>query len=409
MVDMKRRTYYSQVWDELSSDKSMIFVSGPRQAGKTTLAKQIARNCANTVYFNWDIASHRVRFFDNPDFFKEVERKDSSRPFIVFDEIHKHKDWKNYLKGVADDCRDQYRFLVSGSGRLDTFQKGGDSLAGRYSQFHLWPFTYAELEGQGTTIDDFLKNPIAVWNRFSTGSEDTWKNLERFSGFPEPFLAGRRIGYQRWTNIYSKQLIREDIRNFSALQSVADVETLYMLLPGKVGNPLSIPSLANDLKVSYNSIRNWLRLFETFYLSFALSPWTDKISRSIRKERKLYIWDTPRIEDAAARFENMVALELYRAVTLWNDIGYGEFALHYIKNKERQEVDFLIANRRKPFLLIEAKINSDKPSPTLLKFQSKLHIPTVQLTATGDRYRLIPNGNETTLVVSAPRWFAHVP
>ena len=406
---MKPRPYYRNVWNELSAEKSMIFITGPRQAGKTTLAKRISQSCSNTLYFNWDIASHRVRFIGNPDFFQEVERKDSTRPLIVFDEIHKYKDWKNYLKGVSDDCGDRYRFLVSGSGRLDAFQKGGDSLAGRYLPFRLWPFTYAELEGQGVSIDDFLRDPIAMRDHVPKSSEETWKGLEQHSGFPEPFLKGRGVSYQRWTNTYSKQLIHEDIRNYTALKSIADVETLYMLLPGKVGSPLSIPSLANDLKVSYNSVQSWLRTFETFYLSFTLVPWSAKISRSIQKERKLYIWDTPRIEEPAARFENMVALELYRAVTLWNDMGYGDFSLHYIRNREQQEVDFLIVNRRKPILLIEAKINSSKPSSALLKCQSKLQIPAVQLILSGDRFQLVPNGNETVLVASAPRWLGYLP
>ncbi|MBT4289709.1 MAG: ATP-binding protein [Deltaproteobacteria bacterium] len=406
---MKKRPYYVKIWNELSADKSMIFLSGPRQAGKTTLAEMIALDYTNTLYFNWDISAHRVRFINDSDFFKQLERKDSSLPLIIFDEIHKYKEWKNYLKGVSDDCRNQYQFLISGSGRLDTFQKGSDSMAGRYYQFHLCPFTFAELEGNKISFDDFIDNPLALSNQSSSNSENTWKNLEQCSGFPEPFLKGKKATYRRWSNTYSKQLIHEDIRDFTALKSIVDIETLYMILPGKIGNPLSISSLAGDLKVSYNSVHSWLTTFETFYLTFTITPWINKISRAIQKERKLYIWDTPRIENPGARFENMIALELHRAVTLWNDIGYGNFKLHYIKNKERQEVDFLIVNHQKPFLLIEAKYSNTKPSPALIKFQSMLNIPAVQLTSSGEHYQLIPNGAHTILISSAYRWLANLP
>ena len=82
------------------------------------------------------------------------------------------------------------------------------------------------------------------------------------------------------------------------------------------------------------------------------------------------MWDSPRIKDPAARLENMVALELYRALTVWSDMGWGRFTLHFIKNKEKQEVDFLIADENEPLLLIETKLSDSQPSAALLKFQS---------------------------------------
>ena len=151
------------------------------------------------------------------------------------------------------------------------------------------------------------------------------------------------------------------------------------MLPSKVGSPLSVPSLARDLKVSYNSVRSWLSIFERFFLVFSISPWTRRIARAIQKERKVYLWDAPRIKEPAARFENMVAMELWRAVTSWNDLGWGRFSLHFIKNKEQQEVDFLIAKDDEPLLLIEAKLSERSPMAALRKFQDRLNIPAVQL------------------------------
>ena len=382
---------------------------GPRQAGKTTLTQIISRSFANNLYFNWDIPNHRTKLFADSNFFEDVTRKDVSKPLIVLDEIHKFKDWKNYLKGAYDQFHDRYQFLISGSGRLDVYQKGGDSLAGRYYLFHLWPFTIAELGRRNLSIKEFLGNPLEIQIDKSEELREKWNSLSGLSGFPEPFLVNKSASYRRWSNTYSNQLIREDIRDLTAVKSIGDMETLYYLLPSKVGSPLSIPSLASDLRVTYNSIRNWLSVFEMFFLVFSVYPWTRKISRAIQKERKVYLWDTPRVEDEASRFENMVAAELWRGVTQWNDLGFGKFSLHFIRNKEKQEVDFLIANGGRPFLLVEAKISETKPSPALKKFQTALNIPAVQLLLEHEGYKLISNNGQNILIAPAYQWLSQLP
>lgn len=406
---MFTRTAYLSAWRELASEKSMVFVSGPRQAGKTTLAKQIAGSFTNSLYFNWDVHSDRSLFFENPDFFENVGRRDETTPLIILDEIHKYKDWKNYLKGAYDRYHDKYKFLVTGSGRLDIYQKGGDSLAGRYSMLHLFPFTISELGERNTNMTEFLRDPLRL--RAGDGRElkKVWDNLSELSGFPQPYLSGKKQTYRRWSATYSNQLIREDIRDVVEIRSVADVETLYFLLPSKVGSPISIPSLAGDIGVSYNSVRSWLSVFERFFLVFSIPTWTEKISRAILKDRKYYLWDYPRIEDPAARFENMVAAELFKAVNLWTDMGHGNFTLHFIRNKEKQEVDFLIANNREPVMLIEAKLNDTDPSAPFRNFQSLLNVPAIQLTRGGESHRLISNRDNKMLIAPAHLWLAQLP
>lgn len=403
------RQFYIKVWQELSSEKSMVFIAGPRQAGKTTLSKLISRSYTNNYYFNWDIAEHRTLFFSNPSFFEGIRRKDATAPMIIFDEIHKYKDWKNYLKGIYDQFHESYKFLVSGSGRLDIYQKGGDSLAGRYYMFHLFPFTIAELGSKNISIEAFLSDPLYISMGQAKKHKGIWDLLSNLSGFPEPYLSGKAATYRRWSNTYSHQLIREDIRDLVDIKAITDVETLYFLLPSKTGSPLSVQSLANDLKVSYNTVRNWLEVFERFFLVFSIPTWTDKITRAIQKERKVYLWDAARIKDPSARFENMVALELYRAVTLWNDMGYGMFSLHFVKNKEKQEVDFLLANNREPILLIEAKMADERPSKSLQLFQRALNVPAVQLTSEGDSYRLVSNDRNKILIAPAYQWLSQLP
>lgn len=406
---MRERPLYQAIWRELSAEKAMVFLAGPRQSGKTTLARSIAGGFPNQFYFNWDILAHKKLLLENPAFFEQVNRKDASPPLVILDEIHKYRRWKNYLKGAYDQFHEQYKFLVLGSGRLNLFQRGGDSLAGRYFLFTLWPFTLGELATSKIPLSEFLKNPLQLQPGPAASREEIWAQLSVLTGFPEPFLSGKQAFYRRWSKAYHAQLVREDIRNATEIKRIDDTEILFDLLPSKVGSPLSMDSLARDLQVSFNSIRNWLEVFESFFLTFRLSPWTRKIARAITKEKKLYLFDYGNIPSPAARFENMVALELFRAVSNWSELGRDDFSLHYLRSKDKEEVDFLIARNQAPFLLLEAKLSEEHISPALAKYQSRLEVPAVQLVNKAGVFKIISNQRQKLLVVSAPHWLAGLP
>ena len=408
MVTMKERILYQKIWQKLSSYKSMVFLSGPRQSGKTTLAKIIARDFSNQVYFNWDDIPSKRELIQNPYFFEQVDRMDESIPLIIFDEIHKYSNWKNYLKGVYDRFAKEYKILVTGSGRLDLYQKGGDSLAGRYMKFHLLPFTYSELTHYQNSVPSFIKHPFHFQEDNKT-DYGLWDDLFELSGFPEPFLKGKKDFYRLWSNNYQHQLIREDIRDLTQIKKFDSLEILYSLLPLKVGNPLSLSSLNTDVQVSVDSVKTWLEVFEIHYLIFRISPWTHKIPRAIKKEKKVYLFDYAQINDRGIRFENMVGLELYRAILNWNDLGLGNFSLHYIRNKEKEEVDFLICKDHHPKLLIECKLSDENVSSSLLKFQNKLDVPAIQLVNKRHIGRIVTNQKNKILVISAPRWLSYLP
>jgi predicted AAA+ superfamily ATPase len=215
--------------------------------------------------------------------------------------------------------------------------------------------------------------------------------------------------YRRWSTTYHSQLIREDIRDLTAVRSIGDVETLFTLLPERVGSLLSVTSLAEDLRVSYNTVKGWLEVFERFYLTFSITPWTQRVIRATQKARKTYLLDYAAIENGAARFENMVALELFRAVSTWNDLGHGPYSLHFVRNKEKEEVDFLLTERRRPFLLVETKKEEREVAPTLKKFQRQLGVPAVQLIDGGEGFRRLRNDGQTLLVAPAPMWLPRLP
>lgn len=390
----------------------MIMIAGPRQAGKTTFARDIvAKDFSDVVYFNWDLPASKKQLLTDPVFFsKQPQTVLDSKPLVIFDEIHKYRHWKNYLKGVYDQFSSDYKFLVTGSGRLEFSRKAGDSLAGRFLKFRIFPFTMAEFSNRRMPLRDFLKNPLGAADRVSDGAlRDIFETLWNFSGFPEPLIKGSQTFWLSWASSYGQQIVRDDLRSVADLRNLDLVEMLFSLLPSKIGSPLSMNNLAGDLQVAFDTVKSWLLLFDSFYLTFRIPSWTAKISRSILKEKKLYLFNFPVIEDEGARFENLVALELLRAVEVWNDLGEGKFGLYYVRNKEKQEVDFLLTENNAPFLLVEAKLNDETPGSALKIFQEALNVPAVQLVKKEGVKKIFKNDRQSVLVTTAYNWLSELP
>ncbi len=348
------------------------------------------------------------RLIGNPHFYEEVDRADASKPLVILDELHKFGDWKSYLKGIYDRDAERFKFVVSGSGRLDAYQKGGDSLAGRYFLFYLWPLTLAELANRRREHDAFWQDPLAIPEEHRSDAA-TWEALGRLSGFPDPFTNGTERYYRICSRNYRHQLLREELRDLAEIRKFTHADLLYALLPERVGNPVSMHNLANDVQVSSDTVKSWLAWFDQLFLSFRITPWSQRIPRAIRKEKKLYLYDFGSIESAGARLENRVAIELWRTVHRSNDLGLGEYSLHFLRNKQGEEVDFLLCDRNRPRLLIEVKLSETRPEPSLRKFQRMLQIPAVQLVDKEGVCRILSNETQQIMVVSASRYLSALP
>jgi len=203
-------------------------------------------------------------------------------------------------------------------------------------------------------------------------------------------------------------VIRDDIRDEFAVRQIDTMEALYVLLDNCVGSPFSASNYARTLTVSHKAVSAWVTVFERFFLVFKIRPYSKKISRSLVKEPKLYFYDYCRVRDEALRFENMVAVELNRAVTLWSDFGFGEYKLWYLRNKEKEEIDFLITENGDPKFMVEAKFSDPTVSPDLIKFQNALQIPAIQMVNSPNVSRKIKNGTNDIIVATAADWLANL-
>jgi hypothetical protein len=360
MATMKR-VYQSIMEEHFEANRQMCFLSGPRQVGKTTAAKNLMKTAH---YLDWDDQQDRIAIIQGQSHVAAaVGQKPEST--IIFDELHKYADWKNFIKGFFDKYEHlKWKIVVTGSSRLDTYRKGGDSLTGRYFHFQMHPLSPAEL-----VHTDFCEEPLRKPSKLS---DTAWNTLLRFGGFPEPFLKASGRFHRQWSRSRQTQLIHEDIRGLGKLFDVAKIEVLSELVALNATRLLNYSSFARVVRSSVESIQRWISLLQQLSYCFTLRPWKANISRSIVKEPKIYLTDWSQIDDVGRRNENFVACALLKAVQGWTDSGFDEFSLHYIRTKEKREVDFVVAKSQKPWFLVEVKTASTTLSPQLEYFQNMI-------------------------------------
>lgn len=341
--------------------RKMVFVAGPRQVGKTTLA--IGLPGAREGYLNWDVPEHREHI---------LRRELPNAPLWVFDELHKYRAWRRFLKGLVDAPRPRPPILVTGSARLDFYRFGGDSLQGRYHLLRLHPLSAAELR---------LRTP------------DDLAQLSALGGFPEPFFGRSEVEARRWSREYRQRLIREDVASLERVQDVAHLELLMLRLPELVGSPLSINALREDLQVSHKAAANWLQILERLYAIFRLSPVGSPRIRAVKKEQKHYHADWTLVQEPGPRFENLVAAHLLKWVHYQQDATGRDLDLRYFRDTDGREVDFVVVERRTPLLAVECKV-SDEPIDRGLRYL-KAKFPRCdawQLSASGRKDYVTPEG-----------------
>ncbi len=361
---MIKQRYLTEAIAADLADK-MVFIGGPRQVGKTTLAVElVSSRFGETGYFNWDNRRHRKNVM--------AGEWPGSADLIILDEIHKYRKWKTVVKGAYDVYKERYRFLITGSARLDMYRKGGDSMLGRYHYYRLHPFSLAELLGRNNPMEVMAELPLT-----ETGSEsrDLFETLMTFGGFPEPLMKQNARTLRRWHNERHNRLFREDIRDTEQIREIVTMQLLGDMLPDRVGSPLSLNSLREDLDVSHRAVSNWLNILDAFYYSFRIQPHTGGNFRSLKKTAKLYLWDWSEVENEGARFENCIAAHLLKLVHFLKDREGYKTDLYYLRGTDKKEVDFLVTVDKKPWFAVEAKSNATTASPHLFYFRERLKIP----------------------------------
>ncbi len=409
------RNVEGYAFDETLTGRHMVFLAGPRQVGKTRLARAwLKEKGCQSLYFNWDDIKTRRNYLNDSRFFESPARSLNMRdPWIVFDEIHKRRRWRDILKGAYDLFGEEFRFLITGSARLDLFRHSGDSLVGRYNLFHMMPLTLGEAV-HDKRHSCFLEEK-KTGNFYETFEEEitrvpgpevknAYEALLRYGPFPEPFLRQTDRFCRKWHQDYISLLVREDLRDISRVVELDKVENLLFLMPSRIMSPLSMPGLARDLEVAHTTVKNWLEQLKRLYLLFSISPWKKKVSRGLKKEKKWYFLDWYYAPEGAAKLENMVATYLHRTCLAMTDMGYGDYRLHYIRTLDKKEIDFLIVRDNRPILAVEVKSSATALSKTLLNRHGwSVDPPTLGIQVV-DQRDVLKKYADNTWIVSVERF-----
>ena len=363
------RHFESELYRHLSDFRQMVFLAGPRQVGKTTVAQRVISAFSRSQYFSWDNYSQRTGVLQDPATFVNalgLDRLLEVPQVCALDEFHKRAHWRDFLKSVYDSYPD-LRLLVTGSAAFRTFSRGGDSLRGRYFPYTLHPFSVAELAHGDELFDEIVhKNPIEL-------PREHWDGLLKFGGFPEPYLRNSAAFYNRWQATWHDQVLRDEVRDLTQVRELSQIESLAIHLRHRVGQLTSYSTLARQLICSVDSVRRWIKILESLYYCFPITPWHVNVVRSLRKEPKYYLWDWSQVTEEGARTENLVASALLKAVHWWSEKGQGQFNLHFLRDKQKREVDFVVVKDGRPWFLVEVKSNERTAlSPHLEYFRAQI-------------------------------------
>lgn len=357
------RLYTDVIRKHLSEDRQMIFISGPRQVGKTTLGEGF-----QSVYLNWDKTKDRAIILGGEDAVMEFaggDRPRAQKPVLVLDEIHHYGKWKSFLKGFFDAYWKNISVIVTGSARLNVYKRGGDSLMGRYFPYRVHPLSVGELLDPHPLQEEIRHTPSEL-------AAGDWERLVMHGGFPEPYLKNSAQFTNRWRRLRFEQLLRDDIRADTNIRELDQLEAMAQILSQRSGEQLVYASLGGEVQVNEVTVRNWISVLSSFFFGFTVRTWSSHIENSIRKTPKWYLRDWSGLSDMGKRSETMVACHLLKAVEFWTDMGFGEYGLHYLRDKQKREVDFLVTKDRQPWFLVEVKTGNAKLSPELGYFQKAL-------------------------------------
>jgi predicted AAA+ superfamily ATPase len=323
-------------------NKKIVLLAGPRQVGKTFLSRSLFKKIE---YLNFDVSEDRAII--------QSKTWNRERELLVLDEVHKMKGWKRWAKGIYDTEGVRPKILITGSSRLDTSKKVGDSLAGRHFMVRLNPFSLNELTTSPSlkTIDDMLL----------------------LGTFPEPLLSGSERQARLWRKSHLDVILKQDLIELEQVRDIKSIELLVDLLSERVGSGISYAHLAQNLNVSPHTVKRWIEHLENMFVIFSVYPYVKNVAKAIKKEPKIYFYDLGRVKSGdGGKLENLVALHLLKRNQFIEDTEGRTLRLCYIRDQNRHEIDFVIEDERILTHLIEVKSSDDAFNTSLNYFSGSL-------------------------------------
>ena len=317
-----------------------VAIIGPRQVGKTTLAKEIQKRYNSTVYLDLELQRDYIKLEDAEVYLKQFENR-----LIIIDEVQRKKDLFPVLRALIDQKRKPGRFLLIGSASPDLLRNSSESLAGRIAYHELTPFHLTELP-------DF-------------NVEDLWMH----GGFPDAFL--KQDFWLQWMNNYVKTCFERDLPNLGFPADSMTGEKLWTMLAHYHGNLVNYAELGRSLELNINTIKSYLGFLRNAYLIRLIEPYYSNVKKRLVKSPKVYIRDSG-IMHYLSGLETLDQLLGHPKIgASWEGFVIEQIIpllkpnckLFFYRTHDGAELDCVIVRGNKPVISIEIKYGSDvRPS-----------------------------------------------
>lgn len=343
--------------EEALADTRVVLISGPRQSGKTTLATDIAAE--EIPFFTLDDPTVLAAANDDPvGFLRGMDR-------AVIDEIQRAPDLLLAIKTEVDRDKSPGRFLLTGSANLMTVPRVADSLAGRMEVIKLLPLSRSEILGSKSKfLDNAFSGSQPTVETTVLGDEFIETVLE--GGYPEAITRKRWARKQDWYHSYVDAIVQRDVRDVAQIDQLAIMPKLLNMLAEHSGQLVNYSGIGSAVNLNHVTTQKYLRVFESLFIVQTLQPWfTNKLKR-LTKSPKLHFLDAGLL--AALRgispetvrknkmpfgaiLETFVFSELQKVAT-WSE---ERCSFSHFRDKDKNEVDIVIENRRGEIVGIEVK------------------------------------------------------
>jgi uncharacterized protein len=289
----------------------VVAITGPRQSGKTTLARSLLPNYA---YYNLEDINTRKLANEDPLAFLN-----SIKGAAIIDEIQKVPHLMSQIQVLVDESKKMGQFVITGSESLLLSEKISQSLAGRVVNNILLPLSYSELKQAKA---HFKNLNTQLLNGFYPRIYDT--NLTFADFYPE------------YVNTY----VEKDVRQLKNIGDLALFEKFLQLLAGRVGQLVNLTSLSNDVGVSHNTIENWISLLEASYIAYRLKPYYRNIGKRVIKSPKIYFYDTGLLCYLLGVASENVLMNHYAYGSIFENFVINEVSKYIFNNKLRSRLYF---------------------------------------------------------------------
>ena len=346
--------------------RRVILLQGPRQCGKSTLAKHLN---VDMIYKTLDDVILLQSAYDDPHGFIKHDK-----PLMIIDEIQRAPNLLLAIKKEVDEVDVMGRFLLTGSANIQTLPTVRESLAGRVRKVRLRPLAIGEIQGKNP---DFIESIFAgkLQHYQATLHKTQYLELAFKGGYPEAIKCRTLHNTQTWHNDYIEAIIDRDLHDISNIKRSDALHQLVGILAAWSSKFMDISKITSHLSIDRSTVESYINALESLYIVERVRPWTHTDYARVGRQDKLFLtdsglmasllkWKFDEVQDDGAKNGKLLETFVFTQLAATIDASKEHFELYHYRDRDKREIDFIIQDRSGNIVAIEVKAGSavDKKS-----------------------------------------------